>query len=171
MNHGDPLPDQECWFRPLTNEDHRTKDNTVHHQALKKRAFLPAVQKAWSHELSGRVVSRAGMAVDITNDAEARVTRARQGFVDRGQSVPSKLKFVGLACATAIELRSNHVGIAPIGIIYTPLPADSAHSDFVTYNTVTDADCDPARDWLIKKLRVVQPPNVSDLLRSCGKEE
>ena len=98
------VPDHECWYRLLTNSDHVTRDGTVHYQALKRSAFKPPDQKPWAHELSGRLVSLAG---DVIGEAEARVAKIRRTLTQRNKSVPSKIRFAGVACATASELRAT----------------------------------------------------------------
>lgn len=164
---GHPVPDPECWFRVLTNKKHVTRDGTVHHQALKGNAFAFAGNKAWTHELSGRLVC---LANDIVIEAEFMVSKVRQGFRDRGESVPSDIRFMGVACATAHELRHTEGCVLQRDVMYTPLPEDSAHSDFVTFATATSSDLEPVCDWLIKLLRVVRPENIDHLVTSCGME-
>lgn len=159
------VPDPECWYRVLTNKDHVTRDNTIHFQALKTTAFSVTKQKAWTHELSGRLVRLAG---DIVTEAEDRLTRIRKAYVDRGQSVPSKIAFVGVGFATAQELRAPDGCSVQREVVYTPLLEDSAHSDFVTFDTHTDSEVDPVRYWLIKVLRVVSPQNLGELVATSA---
>lgn len=170
MAYGDPAPDQECWFRALTNETHVTRDGRLHYQALKGLgAISPSIGQAWSHELSGRAVSLAGSAADIAAHAEERVRQIRQKYIDSGKPVPSKIKLAGFAYGKAAELRTSIEGHIATDVLYTPDPASNvAHSDFVTYQTITDSDLALVRDFLLKTLRVVEPNSVTVLIASCG---
>src|SRR5262249_3600556 len=133
-------------------------------QALKGfGAFFPAAQRPWSHELSGRIAS---LAADIVNEAEVIVAQIRQNFINKARSVPSKIVFTGVACATAAELRTT--GPLPTDAIYTPDQNDLAHSDFVTYRTINDGDLDPVRERLRQTLRVLKPQDIPQLMTSCG---
>jgi hypothetical protein len=160
------VPDDECWFRILTNTDHVTSSNTVHYQALKKAAFKPSVDKPWSHEFSGRLASLAGCSDGIVESAEQRVAATRQRFSDNGKPVPSKIVFCGLAVAMAAELRD--CSTVKTDVVYTPLDDDGAHSDFVTFYTTTDEEVEPARKLLMDTLRVIQPSEVATRLPDCG---
>jgi hypothetical protein len=159
------VPDQECWYRVLTNEDYITRHGTVHYQASKKGAFRRSTQKPWAHELSGRLSS---LVTDILGEAEAAVTIARSGFTRRGQPIPRKICFVGVACATASKLRAGNEIAITTDVVYTPLDTDNAHSDFVTYGTMADEELDPVRDWLREGLRVIRPQDVEARVASCG---
>jgi hypothetical protein len=113
-----PLPDGECWFRCLTNKDHVTSAGTVHYQAL-KRQFSPSQGKKWAHELSGLVVSLMGGVPQIETHAHARIAEIRKKYVERGQTIPSKIQFVGVASATTDELRATMPDRARTDVIYT----------------------------------------------------
>jgi hypothetical protein len=161
-----PAPDGECWYRLLTNEDHVTTDGTVHYQALKGRAFQPPrEQKPWSHELSGRLAS---LVTNITADAEAAMERIRHAYIRRGQPIPGKIRFSGVACAVASELRLVIAGI-PIDVVYSPLTDDDAHSNVVTYQTASNDVLDPVRHWLMQTLRVIEPQDIEEQIASCGR--
>jgi hypothetical protein len=163
----DPLPDCECWYRLLTNRDHVTRAGTVHYQALKRGAFRPPEgNKRWTHELSGRISS---IVTDICADAESVIEAIRRRFDQRGQPVPSKIRFTGVACATAAELRRTGEPAKATDVVYSPLPTDTAHSNFVTYDTVSDDDLDPIRHWLMNVLRVIEPENIETKIDSCGR--
>ena len=160
-----PVPGCECWYRLLTNTDYVTREGTVHYQALKGKVFkAPQERKPWAHELSGQLASLA----DIRNEAEVAVQRIHEGYIQRGQTIPSKMLFTGVACALARELRTVIADIRPTDIVYSPLPTDRAHSNFVTYQTASDEDLDPVRHWLMKTLRVIKPQDIEVRIASCG---
>lgn len=161
-----PIPDRECWYRLLTNRDHVTRDDTVHYQALKGGAFQPPEQgKPWAHELSGRLSS---IVADICAEAEAEVERIRHRFLERGRNAPSKIRFVGVACAAGLELRTKIEAVST-DVVYSPLSTDAAHSNFVTYQTISNEDLDPVRNWLMKTLRVINPQCIDIQISSCGR--
>lgn len=160
-----PVPDGDCWFRVLTNKDHATSDGTVHYQALKGGVFRASVGRAWTHELSGRIASEAGAHDDVADAAEAQVGAVRQKYLNRGEPVPSKIMFRGIAVATTQELRNAQLAT---DVMYTPRTEDAAHTDFVTYNTVTNEDIDPSREFLRKTLRVISPSELRQRLPVCG---
>ena len=161
-----PLQDGECWFRCLTNKDHVTSAGTVHYQAL-KGAFSTSAEKTWAHELSGSVGSLMGGVSQIEIFARTRIAGIRKNFLERGQIIPSKIQFVGVASATAAELRATVPDRAKTDVIYTPLE-HPAHADVVTYQTTNDT-LDPVRYWLMTILRVTYATNLSLLISSCGK--
>lgn len=160
------VPDGECWYRVLTNRSHLTKARTIHYQALKGRVFSLSVGKPWTHELSGRLVSLSG---NIAAEAAERVEAIRGSLAAQGRPVPSGITFSGIACATGSVLRTTPLGMVPTDVVYTPASSDSAHSDFVTYQTSSDEDLDPIRAWLMKVLHVIAPPDVDGPARSCGR--
>jgi hypothetical protein len=162
-----PVPDGECWFRVITNKRHITSDGSLHPQALRKGAFAQSAGKPWAHELSGDLTSLAG---DIPRLAQERVDHARNGFVSRGQNVPSGVVFAGVACATAQELRVAVAGIPDRDVLYTPHPADNAHADVVTYGTTTDESLEPVRAWLITVLRGIFPQDIAARIGTCGRQ-
>jgi hypothetical protein len=67
------------------------------------------------------------------------------------------MRFAGVACALARELRTVIADSIPTDIVYSPLPTDAAHSNFVTYHTTADEDLDPVRYWLMETVRVIKP--------------
>ena len=121
--------------------------------------------KPWAHELSGRLTSLVG---DIVGEAEAQVTKIREAFTRRNKPVPSKIQFAGVACATASELRATTMPVITTDVVYSPLHADAAHANFVTYQTILNEDLDPVRDWLKETLRVVEPQDINARITSCG---
>ena len=166
---GAPTSDQECWYTVLTNSGHVTADKTLHYQAVKGNRLREAINKAWSHELSGRLISLAGDAAAILHDARNRLANVHQGYIDRGQTIPSKIILTGVACATASEIRATPPNVPRIDVVYTPImPSDPAHSDIVTYQAATKDDLDLVRDWLIRTLRVIQGESFESLVDSCG---
>jgi hypothetical protein len=66
-----PLPDEACWFRFVTNSDHVTSDQTLHYQALKGAQFSASTGKPWQHELSGAVVGKPDSASGIEQKPES----------------------------------------------------------------------------------------------------
>jgi len=165
---GEPAPRDECWYTVLTNTDYVTADGTLHYQAVKGKRFKAASNKSWTHELSGRLVSLAGDAAAIADDARNRLANVRQGYLDRGAAIPSKMIVVGVACATVAEITTTPANVPRIDVIYTPQSQDTAHSGIVTYQTVTNDDLDPVRFWLKQRLRIVREPDFHNLITSCG---
>lgn len=164
-----PVPDQECWFRVVTNKTHLKRSGGLHHSALKgSGAFSTSNNKPWNHELSGRLVSVAGSAAEIAQHADSFVSVIRTAIAQKGKPVPGNIAFAGVACATAIELRSAQLSRIRTDVVFTPNPDDSAHSDFVTFGTTDDQSLEPVRVWLQKVLRVIAPANLDPLVSSCG---
>jgi hypothetical protein len=160
-----PLPDGERWFRVLTNRDHITKDGTLHYQAIKKQ-FQPSDDgKPWAHELSGRVVSEAGDIKAIIADAEGRIEQICEKYRQRGERVPSKIGFVGVAYRSAEHLRAS-IGNVIVDVLFTP-GDDPAHADTVTYGTASEDDLDSVRAHLVKTLRIIERKEIDRLLGSC----
>jgi len=159
-----PLPDDACWFRFVTNSDHITRDQTLHYQALKGAQFSPSDPgKPRQHELSGAVVGKPDSADQIRARGEARLRSIRDGYAKRGQQTPSKIRFMGVACAAASKLRFELDGVVT-NTAYTPEQANPAHSDIITFNSTTDASIDPVRHRLIKILRIVVPTNIDQIV-------
>ena len=149
----------------LTNSSHVTRDGTVHYQALKGGVFEAPDQKPWAHELSGRITS---LVVDIVGEAEARVGEIRATYIQKKKSVPRKIRFAGVACATASELRAPTMPTITTDVVYSPLPEDAAHANFVTYQTISNEDLNPVRNWLKETLRVIKPQDINARITSCG---
>ena len=170
MRKDKPLHDDACWFRTLTNEDHLTRDGTLHYQALKGTQFGPADPGLpWDHELSGRALCLAGDLSEIEADGEARIEAIKSKYAASGKRLPSKIKFVAVASATAIEVRHDF-GVVKSDTAYTPNGSDDAHSDLVTFGTSSDADVDEVRFWLQTKLRITKANNLQILISSCGRQ-
>ncbi|WP_154073518.1 hypothetical protein [Bradyrhizobium erythrophlei] len=152
----------------MTNEDHLTRGGTLHYQALKGGQFGPAEPgMKWDHELSGRALCLAGDASKIEADGNARIESIKKKFALRGKGLPSKIKFVAVASATAREVRYNFGNILS-DTAFTPNIDDQAHSDLVTYGTSSDNDVDVVRHWLQTKLRITKANNLQVLVSSCG---
>jgi hypothetical protein len=135
----------------------------LHYQALKGAQFSAAIGKPWQHELSGAVVGNPDSADQIRDRAEARINSIREGYVNRGQAVPSKIRFMGVACAAASKLRAKIAGI-DANTAYTPDPDNLAHTDVVTFSSTTDASIDPVRHWLMKNLKIVVPEQIEQIV-------
>jgi hypothetical protein len=166
-----PLHDDACWFRILTNEDHLTRAGTLHYQALKGPQFGTADPcMPWDHELSGRALCLAGDASQIEADGKARIEAIKVKFAATGRGLPSKIKFVAVASATAIEVRHSF-GVVRSDTAYTPNGSDNAHSDLVTFGTSSDADVDVVRSWLQTNLRITKANNLRVLISSCGQAQ
>ena len=165
-----PVAGNECWFRVVTNEDHITRDRTLHYQALKGKQFCPSLGKKWSHELSGRIVSLAGDKASIERQARSFIQDVRNRYQanNPGKKVPDKFIFAGVACRRVADLRSPSLRRLTSDVVYTPEPADCAHSDIVLYGAKQDADVNPIRDWLRGALRVITPSQLNLLVSSCG---
>jgi hypothetical protein len=160
-----PVPDNECWYRILTNKKHVTSEGTVHYQALKGNAFSPSDPgKPWAHELSGRIVALAGNAQTIVAHGQKRVEETRQRLIIDGKKCPGFLEFVGVACRKTVDLRITASNRPKTDVIYTPGPDDSAHADVVTHGTKTNEEVQPVRDWLITLLHFVPAHNVKNLV-------
>jgi len=152
----------DCWIRNLTNADHVARDGTIHRQALKNRTISPSVGKPWTHELSGRLRS---LASDLVLNGEAAAERARENFRASGAQVPSKIRFIGWACASVGKIRAAPVECE---VIRDPTTDDPAHANFVIYNASSDDDLDAIRSWLIANLAVVGKDSVQDIDDKCS---
>lgn len=157
-----PLPDGECWFRPIVNTGHITRDKTIHGSSFNFSAADPG--KPWAIELSGCVVSLHQDAAEIISRGETRAELAQRGFIARQQKVPSKIVFCGFACAKSERLRTN-LGTIMTDVFYTPMVSNTAHSDFVVVNGNDDTE---VRSWLVRRLRVLGPNDVNILVSTCG---
>jgi hypothetical protein len=163
------VPDSECWSRVLTNIDHVTRNGTVHLSALRGQGvFCDTTIPGFTKELTGRLVSLLQTVPDdVIAEATARLDRVRQNFNKNGKTVPSKLTFVGVACATAAELRVP-VNTPVTDVVYTPMPGvDTAHADVVA-NVANEGELDNIRAWLTRQLRVIKSNELVPRLQSCG---
>lgn len=155
--------DDDCWLRNITNSDHVTRDGRLHRQALKSpalsRSRVPS--QPWSHELSGRLKSRAH---DFLTDGEAAVQQIRDKLMASGRAVPSKIGFLGWACSSVQILKT-----APgkCSVVHEPTPDDPAHANFVLYNVLLDDDLETTRGWLQGHLQVVKKDDLSALDEAC----
>jgi hypothetical protein len=161
-----PLHDEACWFRFLTNADHITSDKTLHYQALKGAQFSLATAKPWQHELSGVVAEIVGSADQIRERGEARLKLIHANLAANGKRAPSKIRFVGVACAKASKLRIR-IGSIDADTAYTPESENAAHSDLVTFSSSTDESIEPIRHWLMKTLRIVLPSEIEGMVENC----
>jgi hypothetical protein len=167
---GMPVPDKCCWYRTITNSDHVTNDGVLSLQALKgKGAFSPTNVPGYSHELSGELVclSREPVA-HVAAKCLDRVEAIRRKLQQAGKPVPSKIGFMGVACANAGELRVHIAPNVPTNVFYTPINGD-LHSDFVV-DASTDATLDLTRAELTRRLRVVNPDHLANALGTCANE-
>jgi len=74
---GANAPDEDCWFRVLTNKSHWTSDGRVHHSAVSAKHFARSRRPdRWAHEVSCRLLSLAGTAEEIRAEGEARAAKA-----------------------------------------------------------------------------------------------
>ena len=168
LTDGSPVPGDECWYTVLTNSRHITKDGTVHAQALMGRRIAPSTGgRAWSHEMSGRLVSLAGDLAAVEADAQARVQDAQASYAASNGKPASNINFVGIACAKADDLRTVFNGQFSTDVMYTPT-ADTAHSDIVIFNATTDVQIESMRDWLLPKLIGITPDKLNLLVTTCG---
>jgi hypothetical protein len=147
---------------------HLTRSGTLHYQALKGAQFGAADPgMPWDHELSGRALCLAGDVLRIEADSNARIDTIKQKYIDQGKTPPSKIKFVGVASATAIEVRHSF-GAVRSDTAFTPNNDDNAHSDLVTYGTSSGTDVDVVRFWLQTKLRITNANSLDVLISNCG---
>lgn len=150
------------------SSDYITSEGTVHFQALKGKAIAPVNSERWSHELSGRLNSIA--RATIKQDGERAVERAREKLKLQNKSVPSKIRFMGVACATASTLRGCDA--AKTDVVFTPQPDDPAHADFVVFTTQTDEDTIAnVQIWLQKTLKVQRAEQLDPDKSSCGQDK
>jgi hypothetical protein len=166
---GEFVGDDECWIRVFLERD-RTSSGRLHHSALKGRgAFTASVAKPWSHELSGRVVSVAGSEAEIVQHAEAFLDRVRQGFINAGKAVPSKIRLVGWICGPVKVLKEQFPNAVRSDVAFTPIAGgDQAHADLVAIDADHDSKLDPIRAHLLKVLRVVETSEAASLIADCG---
>jgi hypothetical protein len=167
---GAPASELDCWFRVLTNKDHWTSDGRVHHSAISAKQFGKSRRpERWAHEISGRLASLAGPIDEIKAEGEARAARASKNFADQGKPVPSKIGFHGVAFAKIATLRGAVTAQIASDVVYTPYepPGDTAHADYVTMGSL-DTDYETVRDWLLKKLRHVDPSKLQEMIAACA---
>lgn len=111
------------------------------------------------------MTSVAGSSQDIIANGKKRVEEIRQKFIDRGEPVPSKIQFMGVACGAVRNLRDPVNGVIPTEVVYTPTDGDAAHSDFAT--NATDPELDDVRAELTRRLVYIPADDLSRL-QSCG---
>lgn len=155
MNWGDRAEIGDYWLRVLTNEAYLRSDGTLHNGAFGGKAIGQPDDRAWSLELSGRLLS-------LVTDVEAE---ARAFCGDR-------MPFVGVMYQSVENLRTD--GSAPLpgfptDVVFTPRDGDGAHADLVAYGP--DAEHKFAlRDWLQDFIQAVASTqcNVVEQLRAIA---
>lgn len=159
MKDGDRADDADCWLRNVINAKHARR-GVLHHSALKGqlKAPSPSRNRPWSHELSGRLLSRTN---DPRVEGESYCAERIKEKVERGEIVSSTIKFVGVAAALVSTLRQVN-GITPVDIIYTPREGDEAHADLVALSA-SDGQISALVDWLQEQLRVLPAESLSDI--------
>jgi hypothetical protein len=73
----------------------------------------------WDHELSGRALCLVGDASQIEVDGKARIEAIKMKYAASGKGLPSKIKLVAVASATAIEVRHSF-GVVRSDTAFTP---------------------------------------------------
>jgi hypothetical protein len=101
------------------------------------------------------------MTNDVRAEGERHCAERNERMRERGQPVPTKFRFVGVATASVYILREQN-GITPVDIIFTPNCTDRAHSDFVAL-AASDNDIPALIDWLQEQLRFVETERLSKL--------
>jgi hypothetical protein len=147
---GDPAATWDVWTRVITSDDYWTKDGKLHNRAFSGRAFAPPDgSRAWTVELSGRLLSIIGDLESESRDFCANLGRNFSGIM---------FEHVG-------NLRGE-VGGFPVDVIYTPFEevggnGDKAHADFVIFRATDKADITAVRDWLQDLVRCVKPEQLA----------
>lgn len=157
-----PVPDAECWFRTITNSGHLNKDGSLNLQGL-KGAFSASAAPGFAQEMSGQLVSQLTLD-EIVAAAEQKISAIREKLTRDGKTVPSKIQFTGIVCATAAVLRRPYAHQQPTDVLYTPLPNDKAHADFVTAGDVEETKAE-----ITRRLVTIYRSNLTaDRLNRCG---
>ncbi|TPK63859.1 hypothetical protein FJ930_26120 [Mesorhizobium sp. B2-4-15] len=153
LNWGDKADVRDYWLRVLTNEAYLRSDGTVHNGAFGGKAISQPDDRAWSLELSGRLLS-------LVKDVEAEA-RAFCG---------DKMPFIGVLYQSVENLRTD--GTSPLpgfptDIVYTPRAGDNAHADHVAYGPTAEHKF-ALRDWLQDFIQAVDSTqcNVVEQLRA-----
>lgn len=152
LNWGDKADVRDHWLRVLTNEAYLRADGIVHNGAFGGKAIRQPEDRAWSLELSGRLLS-------LVKDVEAEA-RAFCG---------DKMPFVGVMYQSVENLRTD--GSAPLpgfptDVVFTPRDGDDAHADLVGYGPGAEHKF-ALRDWLQDFIQAVSSTqcNVVEQLR------
>lgn len=154
------VDDGDSWIRVITNRTHITRDKTIHASHFKMpRAFGASSDGAWDHEVSGRLRSRIVDVNALLEDARAREEAARNSFLKDGKVVPSHIGFAGIAVSPAGQLVAVNRSFTSM-VVYSPLPIDAAHADWVARGTANENVLVEAKGWLAAQLKVVLPDEV-----------
>ncbi len=168
LTPGAPVGDAECWFRTIVNREHVDKKGMLVIQAFKGRAFAITQIAGFAHELSGQLVSQVGDLKRIDAEDNARVISVQEKWKAQHGKLPSWSQYMGVACASAAELRPHMGPNIRSDVYFTPITgSDEAHSDFVV--SAAETELDKVRAELVKRLRVVAPSDVVTRLANCGK--
>ncbi len=127
MNERKPAHKADVWYRILTHKDN-AKNGKVHHSAFTgKNVFTLRETAPMGTDLSGRLLSYSGSCKDIKTFGEARAKEIADKVEAKLGKVPSYIRFVGVAAASACELRKW--ADLPCDAIYEPEPKDTAHAN------------------------------------------
>jgi hypothetical protein len=159
VKDGDRADDADCWLRNVISATH-VRRGVLHHSALKGqlKAPSPSRNRPWSHELSGRLLSRTN---DPQAEGEAYCAERIKEKAERGETVYSSIRFLGVAAALVSTLRHEN-GVTLVDIIYTPRHGDEAHSDLVALSA-SDEQIMPLIDWIQDQLTVFPSGTLSNI--------
>jgi hypothetical protein len=126
VEDGDPAAIEETWLRPVTNETHLVRRQSVHHGSLKKWLGPPEdATKPWKLELSGRLLS---LVETISGDAANKVESQRAKLAAAGKGIPSALQYCGILHSSVEAIRA--ITDFSADVIYEP-NEDEAHANIV----------------------------------------
>ncbi|WP_155626247.1 hypothetical protein [Burkholderia vietnamiensis] len=120
----DPVPGGESWYRHILTPSEVQKSPDfgvrINPKYFENKLTTPDSEKAvaWRHELSGRLLSRAGSIRQYAEDSLKRV-------------LSPKKEFHGVICSSVEAIRA----IEPVGcydVVHTPRARDKAHADLVS---------------------------------------
>jgi hypothetical protein len=167
---GDSAQDNDCWFRAIIDSRWINHDGTLAEQALKALNAIapPTIPRGWQHELSGRLLS---LANDVAQEGIAFVEKIRSAQIANSGKPRKTLASAGIAYSAPSNLRPQILAHIQSDVVHTPINPpdpyeDSAHSDFVTYQS-TDDDLDAIRTELQDRLRTLRPNGIANLTTLC----
>lgn len=165
MEPGSYVDPEEEWTHHLLKPEELDQNNMPVLKAFKKFFEPSSPEKAWRHELSGRLVS---LAASLVTFAEESATQHRS----------THAAFQGLLYCSVGEIKAGFGhSLSDMDVVYTPRCFDSAHADMVKFSEIPAHEYDeygtPSRlilRALQKKLvfHAAGSPELDALEKRCG---
>jgi hypothetical protein len=154
LTDGDPAPDGDLWYRIITSDKHITKGR-IQHGAFQGK-FIgppdPAKNRQWNAEASGRLRSLAGPIPDVEAHCHDFCKNLQPPRTWYGVMFPKE------------KLAGQTIENLQLGVYYTPLDSDQAHSD-LTFTGNVPKDKTAERDKLVielsKKFNAIHPDQIT----------